>query len=103
VVPSDVDFVLSSGLFDYLADDVATAQLGLFWKVLRSGGRLLVGNFAPENASRAYMEWIGNWYLIYRTSDDLLRLADGAKIPSELRRVSAETTGCDLFLIADKP
>lgn len=101
--PSDVDLIVVSGLFDYLADDVATAHLGLYWRALRSGGRLLVGNFAPENPSRAYMEWIGNWYLLYRTSDDLLRLAEAATIPQDRRHVVAETTGSDLFLVADKP
>jgi extracellular factor (EF) 3-hydroxypalmitic acid methyl ester biosynthesis protein len=102
-VPSDVDFVLASGLFDYLADDVATVHLELYWKALRGGGRLMVGNFAPGNPSRAYMEWIGNWYLLYRTRDDFARLADGAGTPAGARHVTAETTGWDLFLIADKP
>jgi len=103
VLPGDVDFILCSGLFDYLADDVTTAHLRLYWNVLRNGGRLMVGNFAPQNPSRAFMEWIGNWYLLYRTSDDLLRLADGAGIPAEARHVAPESTGYDLFLIADKP
>jgi extracellular factor (EF) 3-hydroxypalmitic acid methyl ester biosynthesis protein len=102
-VPQNVDFLVCSGLFDYLADEVATAHLGSYWRALRSGGRLMVGNFAPHNPSRAYMEWIGNWYLLYRTRADLERLADGASIPAEARRVVTETTGCDLFLIADKP
>jgi hypothetical protein len=49
------------------------------------------------------MEWVGNWYLLYRTVDDLLRFAARAPIPPETRRVVAEETGCDLFLIAAKP
>lgn len=102
-VPTDVDFVLCSGLFDYLADDVATAQLGLFWNALRPGGLLMVGNFAPHNPSRAYMEWIGNWYLLYRTEAELRRLGEAAAIPPAASRIVAERTGCDLFLIAEKP
>jgi extracellular factor (EF) 3-hydroxypalmitic acid methyl ester biosynthesis protein len=102
-LPQEVDFILCSGLFDYLADDVAAAHLESYWNSLRSGGRLMVGNFAPENPSRAYMEWIGNWYLLYRTRDDLERLADAAGIPASSRRVIAETTGYDLFIVADKP
>jgi hypothetical protein len=102
-VPNDVDLLVCSGLFDYLADDVATAHLGLYRRALRSGGRLMVGNFAPENPSRAFMEWVGNWYLLYRTSDDLVQLAGAAGIPADRRHVTAETTGSDLFLVADKP
>ncbi len=100
---SDVDFVLCTGLFDYLADDVAVAQLQLFWNALRPGGTLMVGNFAPQNPTRAYMEWLGNWYLIYRDVADLAQLADAAAIPTEQRRIEPERTGCDLFLIATRP
>lgn len=96
----DVDFVLCTGFMDYLADDVATAQLALFWNALRAGGTLMVGNFSPVNPTRAYMEWIGNWYLIYRTADDLARLAAAAEIPADLRRIEPDRTGCDLFLMA---
>jgi hypothetical protein len=101
-VPQDVDLLVCSGLFDYLADDVATAHMALYWRALRAGGRMMIGNFAPENPSRAFMEWIGNWYLIYRTRDDLLRLAEGAGIPAAARHVTSETTGYDLFLVAEK-
>lgn len=102
VLPADADFLLCSGLFDYLADDVATDQLRLFWSTLRRGGLLMVGNFAPHCPSRGYMEWIGNWYLIYRTTADLERLAGAAAIPAEARQIAAESTGCDLFLTAEK-
>lgn len=100
---ADVDFVLCTGLNDYLADDAATAQLRLFWNGLRPGGLAAVGNFAPHCPTRAYMEWIGNWYLIYRTADELARLGEAAGIPAEQRRIVAERTGCDLFLLAEKP
>jgi hypothetical protein len=87
---------------DYLEDDVATAQLSLFWNALRPGGAVMVGNFAPHNPTRAYMEWIGNWYLVYRTAEDLERLATAAGIPPECRQITAERTGCDLFLVATR-
>src|SRR5207237_1013742 len=88
----DVDFVLCTGFMDYLDDDVAAAQLALFWNALRPGGTLMVGNFAPTNPTRAYMEWIGNWYLIYRTAEDLKRLAMTARIPPESCKITAERT-----------
>lgn len=98
----DVDFVLCTGFMDYLADDVATAQLKLFWNALRPGGTLMVGNFSQTNPTRAYMEWIGNWYLIYRTVDDFSRLADAAGIPPSHRDIRPDRTGCDLFLMAQR-
>lgn len=98
----DADFLVCSGLFDYLLDDAAQKLLRLFWQRLAAGGRLIVGNFAPHNPTRAYMEWIGNWYLLYRTADDLERLALAAGIPPSNFSISAERLGIDLFLMVKK-
>jgi SAM-dependent methyltransferase len=94
------DFVLCLGLFDYLEDEPAAVILKLIWERLAEGGLMLVGNFAPHCTSRAYMEWIGNWYLLYRTADELARLAELAGIPAACVRITAELTGNDLFLQA---
>jgi extracellular factor (EF) 3-hydroxypalmitic acid methyl ester biosynthesis protein len=96
-------FLVCSGLFDYLGDVTATDMLRLLWQRLGEGGQLLVGNFMPHNPTRAYMEWIGNWYLIYRTADELERLGVQAGIPGDLFSISTERLGVDLFLIARKP
>ena len=96
------DFLVCSGLFDYLEDDAAVELLRSFWQRLAPGGRLLVGNFVPYHPTRAYMEWIGNWYLHYRTSAALTVLGDAAGIPAACRQVGAERTGTDLFLQANK-
>ncbi|MGH7136992.1 MAG: class I SAM-dependent methyltransferase [Pirellulales bacterium] len=96
------DFLVCSGLFDYLPDDAALGLLKLFWKQLAPGGTLLVGNFAPHNPTRAYMEWIGNWYLIYRTADELARLGQTAGLPVAQLMIGAERLGIDLFLSCKK-
>jgi hypothetical protein len=90
------------GLFDYLPDESAIAMLWLFWERLAEGGVLLVWNFAPHNPTRAYMEWIGNWYLIYRTGTDLERLAVGAGISQDRFCLGSEALGVNLVLIARK-
>lgn len=92
------DFLSCAGLFDYLEEPEAVAMLRLFAAALRPGGVLYVGNFAPHCTTRAYMEWIGNWYLIYRTADDLHRLAAAADLHAARTFVAAERTGADLFL-----
>ena len=94
------DFLVCAGLFDYLDDDAAAAMLGLFWQRLAPGGLLLVGNFAPHNPTRAYMEWIGNWYLLYRTPGQMQQLAARAGIPQGRLTISSERLGVDLFLVA---
>lgn len=94
--------IVCTGFFDYLRDDVARELLGLFWKSLAPGGQMLVGNFAPHNPTQAYMEWIGNWYLTYRTADELRSLAVAAGIPAVQFDIQTEHTGVDLFLVAEK-
>jgi SAM-dependent methyltransferase len=98
-----VDYLICSGLFDYLPDEAAKKLLRLFWQQLTPGGTLIVGNFAPHNPTRAYMEWIGNWYLLYRTADELQQLAAAAGIARPCCSIGAERLGIDLFIVAEKP
>jgi extracellular factor (EF) 3-hydroxypalmitic acid methyl ester biosynthesis protein len=93
----DVDVLVCPGLFDYLDDDSAAAMLSRFWQALRLQGQAWVFNFGPQNPSRAYMEWIGNWYLIYRTAEQMCRLAEQAGIPQQHVHVSAEPSGINLY------
>lgn len=99
----ETDFLVCPGLFDYLPDEAAVKLLRLFWNGLNGGGMLLVGNFAPHNPSRAYMEWIGDWRLIYRTPAELASLAEAAGIPRANFQIGAERLGLDLFLRGEKP
>ncbi|NLS92934.1 MAG: class I SAM-dependent methyltransferase [Planctomycetaceae bacterium] len=95
------DLIVCTGFFDYLRDEVAAEMLRFFWRRLAPGGQMLVGNFAVHNPTRAYMEWIGNWYLIYRTADELRDLAARAGIPADRFSVQTERSGADLFLVAE--
>jgi extracellular factor (EF) 3-hydroxypalmitic acid methyl ester biosynthesis protein len=96
------DVLVCSGMFDYLPDESARKLLRLFWERLADGGLLVVGNFAPHNPTRAYMEWIGNWYLIYRTAEELSQLGVAAGLPRSSFTIGAERLGIDLFLSAEK-
>ena len=98
----EADVLVCSGLFDYLEDEPATKMLSLFWQRLRPDGLLLLGNFAPHNPTRAYMEWIGNWYLLYRTAAAMHRLAAAAGIPPDHYTLGSERLGVDWFLVARK-
>jgi extracellular factor (EF) 3-hydroxypalmitic acid methyl ester biosynthesis protein len=94
------DLLFCPGLFDYLDDAAAAAMLGLFWQLLAPGGRLVVFQFAPHNPSRALMEWIGNWYLIYRDEQSLRSVAAAAGFPAQQVKMGAEAQGVNLYLSA---
>jgi extracellular factor (EF) 3-hydroxypalmitic acid methyl ester biosynthesis protein len=99
---NDTDLLLCPGIFDYLDDAAAADMLRLFWDKLASGGRMAVFQFAPHNPTRAYMEWLGNWYLIYRTRDQLRQLAIDAGIPLDCVEFGSEPLGVDLLLVATR-
>jgi hypothetical protein len=48
------------------------------------------------------MEWIGNWYLTYRTRDELAELAQVAGIPRTAFTLGVEAAGVNLYLHAAK-
>lgn len=74
---SDFHFVYAAGLYDYLNERLATRLTHLLFDSLASGGRLLVGNFAPNLRDIGYMETYMDWQLIYRTADQIEALAKG--------------------------
>lgn len=97
------DVLVCSGLFDYLDNATAATLLARFWQALRPAGQAWVFNFAPHNPSRAYMEWIGNWYLIYRTAEQMREVAAQAGIPHQQLQISAESSGVNLCWQITRP
>jgi extracellular factor (EF) 3-hydroxypalmitic acid methyl ester biosynthesis protein len=75
------DFVYAAGLYDYLAERVATRFTRLMFDMLAPGGRLLVANFAPVLPEVGYMETFMDWKLIYRTAEEMALLS--GEIPGE--------------------
>jgi extracellular factor (EF) 3-hydroxypalmitic acid methyl ester biosynthesis protein len=70
----DQDLVYSIGLIDYFPDRLVVALMNLAHRMLRPGGRLILGNFHPKNRSKALMDHILAWPLIHRDEADLNRL-----------------------------
>ena len=96
------DLLLCPGLFDYLDDEQAAAMLHVFWERITPGGRMEVFQFAPHNPTRAYMEWLGNWYLVYRDSEQLRDLALTAGISPGATTIRSEPLGVNLLVTAVK-
>jgi extracellular factor (EF) 3-hydroxypalmitic acid methyl ester biosynthesis protein len=84
------------GLFDYLTMPVARAVLARLYDLLEPGGVLLVGNFHPSNPSRVYMEYWGDWKLLYRNEESMLELAQD--LPGASASIGFDETRCQMFL-----
>jgi extracellular factor (EF) 3-hydroxypalmitic acid methyl ester biosynthesis protein len=65
------DLVYAAGLYDYLETPVARRLTRSLFAMLQPGGRLVVANFTPQTCDRAYMEAFMDWWLIYRTQQEV--------------------------------
>jgi SAM-dependent methyltransferase len=93
------DFIYAAGLYDYLNDKIAARLLQSLHGLLKEGGKLWVANFLPEIPDRAFMESFMDWWLIYRTPEDMMRLADALPEGSYTsRRTFVEHEGNIVFL-----
>jgi hypothetical protein len=96
------DFIACTGIFDYLTDADAVAMLQCFWSHLAADGELMVFNFAPSNPSRAYMEWIGNWYLTYRDEAAVADLVQQAIGGDHVPQIDREDSQSSVFAVCRK-
>ncbi len=71
------DLVYCSGLFDYLSDKVCTRLLGLFYQWLKPGGMVYITNMHTSNPNQYMMEYIMEWFLIYRNEEQMHNMLPG--------------------------
>lgn len=93
------DLVWSGGLFDYFSDRIFVFGLKRLIKHVKPGGRLVVGNFSVNNPTQKYMEVVGDWFLNYRTEQQLIELAHKANLKFVDISVDKTEDGVNLFLI----
>ncbi len=92
------DVIWSAGLFDYFDDKAVVMILKRFLTWLKPGGEIILGNFSKNNPSRGYMELFGEWFLIHRSIEELMSLAQEAGASPENITVAQEPLGINLFL-----
>lgn len=71
------DLIYSFGLLDYFPMQMAKRIIESLWVSVNSGGRLLITNAHPGNPTRLWMEWGGEWYLNYKTEEQMRELVVG--------------------------
>jgi SAM-dependent methyltransferase len=75
------DFIFATGLFDYLRESRARELIAGLSRLLNPGGLLAIGNAIGPNEHFWSAEFVLDWTLLYRTRDEMLRLA--ADVPGE--------------------
>lgn len=89
--------VYSIGLIDYFNDKLVLRLIDYIHSLLTPGGRVILGNFHPNNVDKAFMDHILEWRLIHRTEDDMDRLFAKSKFGRKCSQIRFEQEGINLF------
>ncbi len=73
---TEYDLIYSGGLFDYLDNLTAQGITHSLFKLLKPGGRLVIGNLTKENTTKAFCHLITRWHLIHKTEREMRAWAD---------------------------
>ncbi len=94
---SGYDIVYCAGLFDYLSQRVCKRLVELFCTMVKPGGLVIVTNVSDSNPSKAWMEYLVEWNLIYRSHKEMEDLVPD-NVPVKGTNILADKTGVNLFL-----
>jgi extracellular factor (EF) 3-hydroxypalmitic acid methyl ester biosynthesis protein len=89
--------VYSIGLIDYLNDRLVEKTLNYAHSVLAPGGRVIVGNFHPQNPAKEFMDYVLDWKLIHRSEEEINRLFVKSAFHKPCTRIRFEQGGINLF------
>jgi hypothetical protein len=92
------DIVFSVGLFDYLQTSTAVVLARNLFARVAEGGSLYIGNMVPENKTRWIQEHHLDWYLNYRSREQLLELGQRAASEAADLHILEEETRVNPFL-----
>lgn len=92
--------IYSMGLFDYLTGRIAKAVLDRLYRLLKTGGELVVGNYHVSNSSKYFMEYWGDWPIIHRSEEEFRELFTNES--SEQASMVYDDTGIQMFLCIEK-
>lgn len=93
------DLIYSIGLIDYFQDRFVVALLNWIHDHLRPGGRVVLGNFHPNNPDRALMDHVLDWRLVHRDEQDMHRLFRASRFGKACDEIRFEKEGVNLFAV----
>jgi extracellular factor (EF) 3-hydroxypalmitic acid methyl ester biosynthesis protein len=84
------------GLLDYMADETLSGIAAALMSILHPGGTLLLGNMKHPTSTFWPLEFILEWYLHYRTKEEMLALAEMTE--AESSELLLDATGNNYIL-----
>jgi CRP-like cAMP-binding protein/SAM-dependent methyltransferase len=96
------DLAYSIGLIDYFNDTFVVRLLNFVYDRLKPGGRVILGNFHPDNPTKAMMDHVLDWKLIHRSEDDMNRLFLSSQFGRPCDEIRFEEEHINLFAIGSR-
>lgn len=96
------DLIYSTGLFDYFSERVAVALVRNLRKLLKPNGLMIICNVRDKysNPSVHFMEWAGDWNLVYRTDEEFKNIFLEADFNEDELQTQYEQQGIMQYIIA---
>jgi extracellular factor (EF) 3-hydroxypalmitic acid methyl ester biosynthesis protein len=91
------DLIYSIGLMDYFNDKLVGKVLAYAYENLAPGGRVILGNFHPNNPAKEFMDYVLEWNLIHRTEEEMNILFKKSPFGKPCTKIQFEALGINLF------
>jgi len=102
LVGEKYDFIYSTGLFDYFDERISIKLIQNLKKLLNPNGVLAISDVRDKysNPSVHFMEWVGDWNLIYRNDENFREFFIEAGFKKSDLRIQYEQQGIMQYVIA---
>lgn len=104
MIDKKYDLIFSTGLFDYFNERISIALVKNLKKLLKPKGVMAIANVRDKysNPSVHFMEWAGDWNLIYRSDEEFKKIFIDAGFKNNEIEVKYEQQGIVISVIAPK-
>lgn len=102
MVDKKYGIIYSTGLFDYFAKGIAIRLVANLKRLLMDGGKLLVASVRDKysNPSVHFMEWAGDWNLVYRSDEEFRNIFIQAGFKKHQLKTLYEQQGIMQYIVA---
>src|SRR3989338_1471995 len=101
IIDKKYDFIYSTGLFDYLGERISISLAQNLKKLLKTNGILAISDVRDKysNPSVHFMEWAGDWNLVYRDDDEFRKIFIVAGFRENEFKIQYEQQGILQYII----
>lgn len=102
---TDFDLIYSTGLFDYLDFKISVRLISNLKLLVKEGGKIAISDVYNKysNPSIYFMEWVGDWNLIYRDHEEFREIFLNSGYKKEELLYDYEQQGIMQYIIALSP